>query len=129
MAQQYGRQQKIADQMQRELAAMIQMELRDPRLGMVTISGVKVSSDLSHADVYVTILGENSDEDIKQTLGILQRASGFLKKNLGKNMNLRQIPQLRFHFDSSAVNGERMSQLIDYAIDQDKKFSSKDESS
>ncbi|PCJ15964.1 MAG: ribosome-binding factor A [Gammaproteobacteria bacterium] len=129
MAQQYGRQQKIADQMQRELAALIQMELRDPRLGMVTISGVRVSSDLSHADVYVTVLGDNADEEIKQTLDILKRASGFLKKSLGKNMNLRQIPQLRFHYDSSARNGERMSQLIDHALEEDKKFSSKDESS
>jgi len=129
VAQQYGRQQKIADQMQRELAALIQMELRDPRLGMVTISGVRVSSDLSHADVYVTVLGDNADEEIKQTLDILKRASGFLKKSLGKNMNLRQIPQLRFHYDSSARNGERMSQLIDHALEEDKKFSSKDESS
>ena len=115
--------------MQRELAALIQMELRDPRLGMVTISGVRVSSDLSHADVYVTVLGDNADEEIKQTLDILKRASGFLKKSLGKNMNLRQIPQLRFHYDSSARNGERMSQLIDHALEEDKKFSSKDESS
>lgn len=129
MAQQYGRQQKIADQMQRELAGLVQMELRDPRLGMVTISGVKVSSDLSHAEVYVTVLGNDSESEIKQTLDVLQRASGFLKKSLARNMNLRQIPQLRFHFDSSALNGERMSQLIEYALDEDKKLSAKDDPS
>lgn len=123
MAQQ-ARCQRIADQIQRELASLVQFELKDPRIGMLTISGAKVSRDISTAEIYVTKLGENSEDDIRQTLAVLNKASGFLRKQLGQNMRLRQVPQLRFHYDDTAFNGQRMSKLIDYAIDQDKNLSS-----
>ena len=79
MAGEFSRGRRISDFVQRELATLIQRELRDPRLGMVTVSGVKVSSDLSWADVYVTVLGQ---DDVELSLDILTGAAGFLRSEL-----------------------------------------------
>ena len=112
----YKRTDRIADQMQRDLAALVQRELKDPRLGMVTISGVKVSRDLAFADIYVTFMGvDDGEENIAQGLKVLTGASGFLRSSLAKGLKLRVIPNLRFHYDQTVVEGPRMSALINKA--------------
>lgn len=117
----YKRTDRIADQMQRDLAMLVQRELKDPRLGMVTISGVKVSRDLAFADVYVTFMGiDEVEENIKQGLSVLTNAAGFLRSSLAKGLKLRVIPSLRFHYDQTVVDGPKMSALINQARTEDK---------
>ncbi len=117
----YKRTDRIADQMQRDLAVLVQRELKDPRLGMVTISGVKVSRDLAFADVYVTFMGiDEVEENIKQGLDVLTHAAGFLRSSLAKDLKLRVIPNLRFHYDRTVVDGPKMSALINRARSEDK---------
>jgi len=107
--------------MQRDLAVLVQRELKDPRLGMVTISGVKVSRDLAFADVYVTFMGiDEVEENIKQGLDVLANAAGFLRSALAKDLKLRVIPNLRFHYDRTVVDGPKMSALINRARSEDK---------
>jgi len=125
--------------MQRELAHLIQFEIKDPRLGLVTLSGVRVSRDLSVANVYITVLtGDKSKvsdsqksnkhearEQIEQSLKVLERSAGFLRKMLSRSMQLRVVPQLKFHYDESIVRGQTLSSLIDKARSEDKQLSDK----
>jgi ribosome-binding factor A len=108
-----GRPQKLGDLIQRELSELLQRELRDPRVGMITITAVDVSPDISHAKVlYTTLDPKHVDEAAKG----LQRASGFLRSQLAKRIKLYTTPQLRFEYDESVERGDRLSQLIDQAI-------------
>lgn len=116
----FKRTDRVADQLQKELAVLIQREVKDPRLGMVTVSGVTVSRDLGYADVYVTLLGEQEPERIKENLQVLKRAAGFLRSQIAKRIKLRHVPELRFHFDESVVRGQHLSSLIDEAVTTDK---------
>lgn len=118
----FSRLDRIADQMQRELAVMIQREIKDPRLdAMITVSGVKVSKDLGYADVYVTVLGkEDKPEVIKENMAILKQAAGFLRGRIGQSIKLRVVPQLRFHFDESVQRGQQLSSLIERAVTEDR---------
>lgn len=111
--------QRIADQIQRELADLIRMELKDPRLGMVTVSAVKVSKDLGYADVYVTVLGKDLDTDHAPSIAVLNNAAGFLRAELGRRIQVRVIPRLRFHYDEVTMRGNRMNALITSAIASD----------
>jgi len=115
----YSRTQKVADQLQRELATLIQLELKDPRLGMVTVSAVEVSRDLAYADVYVTVLEQQGKAERELTLQILGHAAGFLRRRLGRLIQLRLVPELRFHYDESIARGKRLSALIDQAVSED----------
>lgn len=122
MAKDYSRTQRIGDQMQRELALLIQREIKDPRLGLVTITGVDVTRDLSHAKVYITVMGKDDDEQaISTSLHILGEASGFLRMQLGKAMKVRTIPQLHFLYDASIRRGVELSSLIERAVAEDRK--------
>ncbi|HKM14486.1 MAG TPA: 30S ribosome-binding factor RbfA [Marinospirillum sp.] len=118
----FSRLDRIGDQMQRELAVMIQREIKDPRLdAMITVSGVKVSKDLGYADIYVTVLGkEDKPEIIAENMAILKQAAGFLRGRIGQNIKLRVVPQLRFHYDESVQRGQHLSSLIERAIAEDK---------
>lgn len=116
----FKRTDRVADQLQKELAVLIQREVKDPRLGMVTVSGVTVSRDLGYADIYVTLLGEQSPERIKENLQVLKRAGGFLRSQIAKRIKLRHVPELRFHFDESVVRGQHLSSLIDEAVSSDR---------
>ncbi len=118
MPREFPRTRRVGEQMQRELARLIQREIRDPRLGMVTVSGVEVSRDLSVARVYVSTLGGAADAE--QTLAVLQRAAGFLRGELGRCMKLRTVPELRFRYDDSIERGNRVSRLIDAAVSGDR---------
>lgn len=119
----FSRTDRIADQIQRELAVMIQREVKDPRLdAMITVSGVKVSKDLGYADVYVTVLGkEDRPELIQENLAILKQAAGFLRGRIGQSIKLRVVPQLRFHYDESVQRGQELSSLIEKAVAEDRK--------
>ncbi len=108
---------RISDQLKQQLALLIQTELRDPRLGMVSVLDVKVSRDLAHADVFITVL----NAEPKEAVAALNNASGFLRSLLAKNLNLRVTPRLRFVFDESVERGRKLSSLIDEAVAQDAK--------
>ncbi len=108
-----GRPQKIADLMQRELSGLLQREVRDPRVGMVTITSVDVSPDLSHAKVFFTILDSGKKDE---TAKGLQRAASFLRSQLSRRMSMYTTPELRFVYDESVERGDRLSRLIDSVI-------------
>ena len=110
MAQEFSRTQRVGGQIQRELAQIIQQELRDPRLGLLTISAVEVSKDMTHAKVFVTLM--NPEQDVTETLKVLKKASGFLRRALGKRIVLRVLPELHFAYDSSLDEGMRVDALL-----------------
>jgi ribosome-binding factor A len=116
----FKRTDRVADQLQKELAVLIQREVKDPRLGMVTVSGVEVSRDLGYADVHVTLLGEDTPERIGENLKVLRQAAGFLRSQIARRIKLRHVPELRFHYDESVVRGQRLSSLIDDAVATDR---------
>ena len=119
MAKEYSRTQRIGDQMQRELAQLIRREVKDPRVGLVTITAVDVSRDVGHAKVYITVMGEDSAEEIKQSIKVLNAAAGFLRMQLAREMKLRSVPQLHFHYDESVSRGAHLSALIERAVAED----------
>ena len=105
-----GRPEKLGDLIQRELSDLLHRDVRDPRVGMVTITAVDVSPDLSHAKVYFTTL---SKEHIDEAREGLQRAAGFLRSQLARRVKLYTTPELRFAYDESVERGDRLSRLID----------------
>ncbi len=113
MPKNYNRTHRIADALQRELANLIRKELNDPRVGFVTIVNVEVSRDLAYAKVFVTVF---EDAKVKETLTVLNEASGFFRSLLARSMNLRVVPCLRFIFDDSVIRGQRLSSMIEKAI-------------
>ena len=98
MPRDYPRSRRIADQVQRELSDIIRLELKDPRVGMITITDVDVSPDHKNARVFFTVLGDQ--DRIDDATSGLQRAAGFLRSALSQRMKLRSVPQLRFRYDS-----------------------------
>jgi ribosome-binding factor A len=101
MAKEYSRTARVADHLQRELAGLIQREVRDPRVGMVNITGVDVSRDMGHAKVYYTV---------------------FLRSQLSRDSSMRSVPQLRFYFDNSVGRGRYLEDLISKAADADREL-------
>lgn len=114
MAKDPSRLGRIADQIQRDLADLIRSELKDPRVGMITLTGVEVSKDYRHAKIFFTTLG--GPEVVLQTQQGLQRASGFLRSQLAGGLTLRIVPELHFVHDDSIERGVRLSKLIDEAV-------------
>ncbi len=117
MKRTHGRPQKLGDQIQRELSDLLQRELRDPRVGMVTITSVDVSPDLSHAKIFFTLLEKN---DLSKTLEGLKRSAGFLRSQLARRFMMYTTPELRFVYDESVERGDHLSRLIDSAIGKKK---------
>lgn len=114
MPKDYPRGRRIADQIQRELSEIIRLELKDPRVGMITITDVEVSQDNAHAKVFFTALGEPVQQEAAERA--LNHAAGFLRSELAQRMKLRTVPQLRFDYDISVERGVRLSELIDQAV-------------
>jgi ribosome-binding factor A len=114
MPREFPRTRRVGEQIQRELAGILQEEFKDPRLGMISVSGVEVSRDLAHAKVYISVLG--GEEAVSETLKVLNKAAGFLRHQLGQRMRLRAVPQLRFLYDASLAEGARMDALIAAAV-------------
>ena len=117
MPKDYSRALRIADQIQRDLADLIRNELKDKRVGMITLTGVEVSQDYGHAKIYYTTLG--SAEDNFLTEKGLQHAAVFLRSQLSQRLRLRVVPLLHFIYDRSIEHGTHLSQLIDKAVEQD----------
>jgi len=105
---------RIADQVQRELSGLLRSELKDPRVGFITLTGVEVSPDLAHAKIFFTTLGDA--QSLSQTEEGLRHAAGFLRAQLGGLLKLRVTPELHFHHDTSVEHGVRLSRLIDAAV-------------
>ena len=121
MAREFGRPQRVADFLRKEISQLIQFQMRDPRVEMVSVTDVEVSRDLSHAKVFVTKLGAETKEEAKEALLVLNKAVGFLRSNIAKESTMRIVPTLRFYFDESIMRGQNLSALIEHAVDQDKK--------
>ena len=109
-----ARSARIADQIQRELAEVIRLELRDPRVKLVTLTGVELSRDQSHAKVFFTVLGAEGQQE--ETREGLTRAAGFLRSALAHRLSTRTVPELAFAYDESIERGVRLSRLIDEAV-------------
>ena len=105
---------RIADQIQREIAELVRTEVRDPRVGLVTFTGVELSRDQSHAKVFFTVLGAGGA--IAEAQQGLERAAGFLRSQLAHRLTIRKVPELHFAYDESVERGVRLSKLIDEAV-------------
>ena len=116
------RAERVADQIQREFADLLVNDVKDPRVGRVTVTQVEVSPDLSHATVHFTHLAGR--EHSADAVAALSRTAGFLRSELSHRLNLYSVPQLHFAYDDSIESGMRLSQLIDAAVAADKKHSS-----
>jgi ribosome-binding factor A len=105
---------RVADQIQRDMSEIIWAELKDPRVGMVTLTEVQLTPDYAHAKIYFTSLADDP-ETIKNTLQGLNKAAGFLRNQLGLRLRIHTLPQLHFVHDTSTMRGIAMSRLIDEA--------------
>lgn len=121
MAKEFSRSERVGDYVRRELALIIQREVRDPRLGMVSITAVDVSRDISHARVHFTLLGSDTAEDAKPCTDVLNKAAGFLRSALARDASMRSVPKLRFVFDSSIGRGRDLEALISRARSSDER--------
>jgi len=119
MAKEYSRAERVADAVQRELAVLIRDEVRDPRVGMVSITDVDISRDLAYGKIYISFVGDREDDDIKAAVAALNGASGYLRRLLAAQIKLRITPTLTFFYDDSGRRGEHLSALIDYAVASD----------
>jgi ribosome-binding factor A len=140
----FSRGRRVADHIQKELAVLIQQEVKDPRLGLVTINEVKVSRDLGFADVYFTSFSsdtfrandsldedevEDAEREERNSLSpaeVLENAAGFLRSRLAKSLSTRTTPKLRFHYDHTIEQGAKMTQAIKKAIEGDEQLKEQD---
>ncbi len=110
----YSRSKRVADLLKKEMAAMIMYEIKDPRVqGLVTVMEVDVSEDLRHASVFVSVLG--GEPERHKALKGLTRASGFIRKTLGRRLYLKRIPELNFKLDTRIDEQERITRLLEKA--------------
>ncbi len=113
MPREFNRSERVAGSLRRELAKLIQMEMKDPGVGFIGLSDVEVSRDLAHAKVFVTVF---ESDKAQSSLKALKRAAGFLRSRLGQEMRIRSVPELHFHHDDSVETGQRMDRLIEKAV-------------
>lgn len=119
MSKDFSRAQRVSQQLQKELAMILQREIRDSRLGMVTISEVQVSRDLAYAKVFVTFLCVG-DQTPESCLSALKEHESYIRMLLGKQIRLRLTPEIRFVYDSTLVDGMNMSNLVTEVVNKDK---------
>ena len=121
MAKEFSRTERVGQQIHKEVASILQNEFknRDPRLGMVTVSGADVSRDLAHAKVYVTFF-ENEPERIKEYMQILEDNKGFIRSLLARRIRMRAVPAVKFVQDTSITEGMRISNLVTETLNKDK---------
>jgi ribosome-binding factor A len=110
---------RVAEQLQHELADLLRTQVKDPRVGMVTVTAVDVSADMAHAKVYFTTLSGIAHS--KDAVAALARTAGFLRSQLSQRLDLFTVPQLHFVYDDSIESGMRLSKLIDEAVADDRK--------
>jgi ribosome-binding factor A len=117
MAKNPSRLGRIGDQIQKDLAELIRGEVKDPRIGMITLTGVEVSRDYRHAKVFFSVLGDA--DAVQRAQAGLARASGFLRSQLAAGLKLRLVPELHFVHDETVARGMVLSKLIDDAVASD----------
>ncbi|HWA11893.1 MAG TPA: 30S ribosome-binding factor RbfA [Burkholderiales bacterium] len=117
MAKNPSRLGRIGDQIQKDLAELLRGEVKDPRIGMITLTGVEVSSDYRHAKVFFSVLGDA--DAVQRAQAGLARASGFLRSQLAAGLKLRIVPELHFVHDETIARGMELSKLIDDAVASD----------
>jgi ribosome-binding factor A len=117
MPREFQRSERVAGQLRRDLARLIQQEIKDPDVGFVSVSDVEVTRDLAHAKVFVTVF---KPEKALESLKALRRASSFLRTRLGQELRLRHVPELHFIHDDSVEQGSRIDDLISKALKSDK---------
>jgi len=127
MPREFFRSDRVSDAIQRLLGQVIPQEIRDPRVGMVNINQVVVSRDVSYAKVYVTFVGDDEAKSL-QAVSVLNKASGFLRGFVAKEMDMRTVPKLQFFYDKTAIRGQEISSLIDKAVAADKSHQDDSES-
>jgi ribosome-binding factor A len=118
MAKEFGRADRVSQQIQREIAVILQREIKDPRVGMATVSDVELTRDLQHAKVFVTFF-LNEEDNVEAGIKVLNDASGYIRILLGKAMKLRVVPEIRFVYDKTLVEGMRISNLITNTVRND----------
>ncbi|HCG77798.1 MAG TPA: 30S ribosome-binding factor RbfA [Oceanospirillales bacterium] len=122
MPKDFSRTSRLGEQIQREVAQMIQFEMKNPNLGMVTLNSVKVAKDLGYADIYFTVMGAKGETDAEiraNTSKILNEAAGYLRSQLARILTTRVTPQLRFHYDETLERGHHLTGLIKQARAED----------
>ncbi|NMG34899.1 30S ribosome-binding factor RbfA [Azoarcus sp. TTM-91] len=117
MPKEYSRSQRVVEQIRRELAELIRLEVKDPRVGFITLTDVEITPDYAHAKVFFTSM--TGEESVPEILQGLRRASGFLRRELGRRIRIHTIPELHFHYDRSVEEGTRLSRLIDETVKDD----------
>ena len=117
MPREFKRSERVAGSLRRELAQLIQMEVKDPEVGFVSLSDVEVSRDLAHAKIFITVF---ESEKAESSLKALKRASGYLRRRLGQEMRIHSVPELHFFHDASVETGQRMDGLIEAAVASDR---------
>jgi len=117
MPREFSRSERMAEQLRRELAEIVRDEIKDPRLGFVSFTEIRMSRDLSHAIVYSSVL---NSEDQEEAIAVLNRAVGFIRKEIAKRIQARIVPTLKFVVDDSVVRGVAMDELISDALKSDR---------
>lgn len=112
------RPQRLAEIIKQEISEMLKNELKDPRIGFLTVTGVDVSNGLRHARIYVSVLGKEEEKD--ESMEAIQRAKGFIRTELGQRIRLRHVPELAFVLDNSLEYSMKIANLIDKAKNQGK---------
>ena len=120
MPREFTRSDRVSDAIQRLLAQIIPQEIRDPRVGMVNINAVTVTRDMAFAKIYVTFVGVDDEQASLQAAEILNKAGGFLRTFVAKELTMRTVPKLQFIYDKTIIRGQELSSLIDKAIAQDR---------
>lgn len=128
MPREFTRSDRVSDAIQRLLGQLIPQQIRDPRIGMVNINDVTVTRDMAYAKVYVTFVGADDEAESIAAAAVLNKASGFLRTFLAKELSMRTVPKLQFIYDKTSIRGQQLSSLIDKAIAQDREHQHDDES-
>ena len=116
MPREFTRAERVSDAVQQELAVLIRDNVRDPRVGMLSVTDVEISRDLAYAKVFVSFVGDREQQQINEGLAALNGASGYLRKLLAASIKLRITPKLNFFYDESGRRGQHLSALIDRAV-------------
>ena len=119
MPREFPRARRVEEQLKRLLSELVRREVKDPRVGLITITSAEVSRDLTHANVYFTPFAGSGDAESAREA--LQHAAGFLRHQVRNQMRLRVAPEIQFHVDDSVERGARLSELISDAVESDRR--------
>ncbi|MEM9553373.1 MAG: 30S ribosome-binding factor RbfA [Acidobacteriota bacterium] len=112
------RSERVAEQLRAELSQILRFEMKDPRVALASVSRLELTRDLSHAQVYISVLGDD-EQARNDALEAIERAKGFIRSQVGKRVRLRVVPELVFHLDRGAEHSQHISDLLDQLHDRD----------